>query len=289
MLLTTTELTETSIFEFGDNILVDGLLPSLIVLLVFGLIFYFGYATINRFMKRKGLINAKSISNIVRGILIIVWIIILLSRFVIFAGVAKGILASSSIIALVVGIAAQDTLGNLFSGIMVIIARPFMVGDLIKLNQDQLIGYVEQITLRHTIIRTYENNRIIVPNNWINQAVIENANYVTSVKSNYFEVTVTYTSDVDKAVNIMQQVCMAHPDFIDNRSHAEVQANIPPIVIRCTNFKDTGMVLRAEIFSEDSISGFHMLSDLRFQLKQAFDANGIQFAYNHTYVDPKEK
>ncbi|TDW25722.1 mechanosensitive ion channel-like protein [Breznakia blatticola] len=289
MFLATNDTTEPNIFDFGNTIFEDGLLTSLIVITVLALIFYLCYTFINRFMQKRELVNAKSIANITRGILIMIWVLIVFSRFVMFAPIAKGILASSSIIALIVGIAAQDTLGNLFSGIMVIISKPFVVGDLIKINQDQLIGYVEQITLRHTIIRTYENNRIIIPNNAINQAVVENANFVTSVKSNYFEVVVTFDSDIDVAVQLMKEVCLQHPKFIDNRSHAEIQANISPVNISCTRFADTGMVLRAEVFSEDSISGFHILSDLRFALKKEFDAHGVQFAYNHTFTNPKEK
>lgn len=269
---------------FGDNVLIDGLFGSTIVIASFALFFYICFVFVKRFMKTRHLDNQKSILNIVRGLFWIILVLIILSRFHIFSSIAQGIIASSGIIALIAGIAAQDTIGNLLSGIMVVASKPFIVGDLIKINGEQLIGFVEEITLRHTIIRTYENNRIIVPNNQINQATIENATLIDSTKGNYFLVPVSYNSDIDLATKIIEEECTAHPDFVDTRTPLEISTGVKPVIVRCVEFSQYAMMLRCTVNSENSFKGFEMLSDLRFSIKKRFDKEGIEIPYNQAFT-----
>jgi len=269
---------------FGENIFIDGFIGSLLVIGIFALLFYIFFTFMKRFMKSKHLDNQKSILNIIRGILWIILILIILSRFHIFSNIAQGIIASSGIFALIAGIAAQDTIGNLLSGIMVVASKPFIVGDLIKINGEQLIGFVEEITLRHTIIRTYENNRIIVPNNQINQATIENATLIDSTKGNYFLIPVSYNSNIDLAIKIIEEECTAHPDFIDTRTPEEIKNNIPAIIVRCVEFSQYAMMLRCTVNSKNSFKGFEMLSDLRLSIKKRFDQEGIEIPFNQAFL-----
>jgi len=70
-------------------------------------------------------------------------------------------LAGAGILAVAVGFASQAALSNIISGVFVVIFKPFRVGDRLKINE--LTGVVEDITLRHTVIRDLENKRIIIP------------------------------------------------------------------------------------------------------------------------------
>ena len=269
---------------FGNTILVDGFVASMLVILIFSSLFYIFFKFMERFMKSKHLDNQKSIANIIRGVLWIILILIIVSRFHIFSSIAQGIIASSGIIALIAGIAAQDTIGNLLSGIMVVASKPFIVGDLIKINGEQLIGFVEEITLRHTIICTYENNRIIVPNNQINQATIENATLVDSTKGNYFIIPIAYNSNIALATKIIEEECIAHPDFVDTRTPLEIANDTKAVTVRCIDFSQYALMLRCIVNSENSFKGFEMLSDLRFSIKKRFDEEGIEIPYNRTFV-----
>jgi len=79
---------------------------------------------------------------------------------------ASTLLASAGILSVVIGLATQQTFGNLVSGIFIIVYKPFRVGDTIQLfNGNQ--GSVEDITLQFTVIRNPENRRIFVPNSVI--------------------------------------------------------------------------------------------------------------------------
>ena len=87
---------------------------------------------------------------------------------------ATSILASAGIVAMAVGLASQEALANFVSGIFIILAKPFRIGDVVTLDSGQS-GKVTEIAIRHTIITTPENRMVIVPNSKVNSAIITNS------------------------------------------------------------------------------------------------------------------
>lgn len=278
---------DENLTKLGENIFVDGVIGSAIYIVIVVLIMYIMYKLLQKVMAKRQVDNRKSILNIVRGLFSMILTLVTLSRFRMFQGLAQTIIASSGILALVVGVAAQDAIGNLVSGISIISFKPFIVGDLIKMNGEQLIGFVEEITLRHTIIKTYENNRVIVPNSIVNKATIENANLVDSIKGNYFIIPVSYDADVRRAIEIIEEECVNHPKFVDSRTPTDIASHTPAVVVRCVEFGVSALVLRCTLNSRNSFEGFEMLSDLRFSIKERFDEEGIEIPFNHAFIKPK--
>ncbi|MCJ7435172.1 MAG: mechanosensitive ion channel family protein [Anaerolineales bacterium] len=91
--------------------------------------------------------------------------------------VGTALLAGASVISIVFGLAAQNTLGNLISGISLVLYRPIRVGDTIQVNSPQglanMVATVELVTLGHTILRDTEQHEVIVPNSvMVNSVVI---------------------------------------------------------------------------------------------------------------------
>lgn len=270
--------------DIGNKIFENGLIGSSISVLSLIVFSYVLYKIVERVLTKKKIENYQSILNILRGLLSIVIFFSIFAQFKAFESIARTLIASSGILAIVVGVAAQDTIGNFMSGISIIIFKPFVVGDLIKINNDQLIGFVEEITLRHTIIQTYENNRVIVPNSEVNKATIENANLVDSTKGNYFIVPVAYTTNIDRACEIIEDECQKHPRFIDERTKKQIKEGIKAVSVNCIDFGDNALILRCVVSSEDSFKGFEMLSDLRFSIKKRFDEEGIEIPFNQNYI-----
>jgi len=88
--------------------------------------------------------------------------------------VLTSILAGSGILAVVVGLASQQALGNVVSGALLLLFRPFKVGDTIRYLAVDITGVVEEIGFRHTAIRTGENKLLLIPNSLMNSNVVEN-------------------------------------------------------------------------------------------------------------------
>ena len=80
-----------------------------------------------------------------------------------FRNLAVAIFASAGVLLAILGLAGQQALSNIVSGIFIVIFKPFHVGDFITIA-DKYTGTVEDITLRHTVITNFENRRVIIPN-----------------------------------------------------------------------------------------------------------------------------
>ena len=78
----------------------------------------------------------------------------------------------------------------------------FKIGDLVKVNQGEYEGYVVDISLRDTVIQTYENTKVIIPNSVMNKAVLENVSLNDNTKGNFLELDISYESDMDKAMRL---------------------------------------------------------------------------------------
>lgn len=119
------------------------------------------------------------------------------------------ILAGGALGGLVVGIALQDTLSNVFAGFFLNVDRPVKIGDFIKIEAGQE-GFVEDVGWRHTKVRLWANNLLIIPNNKLSQSVITNFSLPDSPMSVYVDCGVSYESDLEHveavAVRVAQHV-----------------------------------------------------------------------------------
>jgi small-conductance mechanosensitive channel len=183
--------------------------------------------------------------------------------------------AGSGILAVIIGFASQHSLANIVSGIFITIFKPFRVGDRVKLSGKEIAGTIEDITLRHTLIRTYENKRVVVPNSIISTEVIENSNMIDEKICRFVEVGISYSSDIDKAMTVMREEAMKHPNIIDARSAEDKKEGIPMVIVRVLSFGESSVNLRAYVWAKDQPSAFQMGCDLNKAIKERFDEEGV--------------
>ncbi len=84
------------------------------------------------------------------------------------------LLAGVSVVSVVLGFAAQNTLGNLVAGVSLVLYRPFRVGDIVQLNSPKgvITATVEQVSLGYTLLRGAENSEVIVPNSLMSSSIV---------------------------------------------------------------------------------------------------------------------
>ncbi len=179
--------------------------------------------------------------------------------------------------------ASQQALSNIISGVFIVSSKPFRVNDVIKVG-DHRIGHVEDITLRHTVIRDFENRRIIIPNSVINSETIVNSSITDEMICNFVEFGISYDSDVDKAMKIIAREASAHENFMDHRTEGEKAEGIPAVRIRVIGFGDSSVNLRAYVWTEDHIKGFIMKTDLYKSVKESFDKEGIEIPFPYRTI-----
>lgn len=181
----------------------------------------------------------------------------------------KTFAGSSALIAAIFGLAAQSTLSNVFAGIAISAAksRPFDIGDRIKIDSIDP-GYVENITLRHTVIKTYQNEIIYIPNSTVGSATI--INYTQEESFSFpIVISVAYGTDMQKAMDIMADVIVENPVHHGGR----------PTVL-CKSCDDSGVTLRALVETEDFKDNPKACSDCLVEIMKRFAKVGIEIPYN---------
>ncbi len=179
-----------------------------------------------------------------------------------------GLLASLSIGGLAVGLAAQDTLSNLFGAVAVFVDKPFRVGDRVQL--DNLDGTVEAIGLRSTRVRNLDGHLVTIPNRTVANAAITNISKRPNIKT-VMNIGITYDTPpekVQRALRILEDVYRGHPMTAD-------------VLLSFDKFADCSLNLLVihwwnSTVYKDYLAG---LQAMNLAIKERFDAEKIEFAF----------
>ncbi|MUP39387.1 mechanosensitive ion channel family protein [Labilibaculum euxinus] len=227
--------------------------------------------------------NYSFLKNAVSFLIFTIVVIVVFYSIPELKNVGISLMASAGILAAILGFASQQAFSNIISGIFIVIFKPFHVGDFIKIGELHL-GTVEDITLRHTVIKNPENRRIIIPNSVISSETILNSSITDAKVCSFIEIGISYSSNIDKAIEIIQNQALNHPNFYDNRTEEEKEENIDQVVVRVINLGDSSVTLRAYVWAEDSGKAFVAKCDLLKSIKEQFDRDGIEIPFPHQTV-----
>lgn len=204
-----------------------------------------------------------------------------LARYVVLAFVIIAVLnrfgvETTSIVALLgaaglaVGLALQGAMSNLAAGVMLMIFRPYKVGDFIDAAGN--FGNVEEITLFTTVLRTFDHQQIIIPNGkiWGEQIVNHSHHEVRGVELTF---GVSYDTDIDKAREVILNVFKNHEHILEDPA--------PVVVVSTLNDSSVDFAVRP------FVKGEHWF-DVRFTVpelvKKALDEAGIEIPFPHQKV-----
>ena len=274
-----------SAFEKLSNLFVYGpivfVFMLVVVLLLSRQLTKFVRNTFRRRSEKDGH-NYSFVSALINGVIYLLAGYVLCVQIVPLRQIAVSLLAGSGVLAIAVGLASQEAMANLVSGLFLVVFKPMSVGDIVRINDK--VGVVEEISLRHTVLRTYDNNRVMIPNGMVNTSVLENYSIYDARVRNKLEISVSYSADLDKAREIIAQEVERHPGFIDTRTEEERQSGLAPVRVLCTDFEAYAVKLCAYVWGSSASSLMHMMSDLRLSIKKRFDSEGIEIPYPYSNV-----
>ena len=262
-----------------EGLFVEGILSGVIAIVVYTLIAIIIKRILRKFIDKQNWQQKLVIIKVVNIIINTLLIVGILSQFKFMDKLMGAVVASGGIVAVVVGLASQEAASNLVGGMMILISKPFKIGDTIVLKDNGLRGTVQDINIHHTVIETLDKTLIMIPNVTMNKSIIENITHDTEFKVAYLTVDISYESDIQKAMNIMKEVVIKHPLFYDLDSNSEEKA-----VVHCLDLGDNGITLRVKVTTRNAGDGFQLCSDCRILIKEAFDANGIEIPYPHVQI-----
>jgi len=145
--------------------------------------------------------RVRVVRRLVTAVILVIGIALALSQFEGIRRLATGVLASSAALGLIVGWASRQTIANAVAGISLAVNQPIRIGDLVTVEEET--GVVEDIALTHTYIRDDEGHRVIVPNERLGQAVIENHTIVDPRVNVKVSVWLPPGADVIRALELL--------------------------------------------------------------------------------------
>lgn len=198
--------------------------------------------------------------------------------------VGKGLFAGAGILAATIGFASQKAFSNILSGVFILTFKPFSVRDTIEIRSEGMKGVVEELTLRHTVIRDYENRRIIIPNSLISETTLVNSSIVDQRIKKHIEFSISYDSDIDLAKSIIADEILKHPNYIDNRTEQDKTNGAPDVLIRIVDLAEYAVRIRAYVWSDSNDDAFTLQCDVFESVKKRFDKEGIEIPFPHRTI-----
>ena len=280
---------ENSVFLFGNTIFENGAVGFIITFLITVIIAKI-FSTIleklvDHAMKKdaRASMPFKYLLKILRTVIYVIATFAILMNVKPLQSVSTAILGATSVMTVVVGLAAQETFGNFIAGFFIVIYQPFHVGDMVNLPEKNISGTVIEITFRHTILNTVENTKIIVPNSTMNSAIVEDKAFGQKTYIRYLALSVAYNTDIDKLERVITDVVVNTDGVIDTRS-AEAKEKNSPINITVNEFLDSGIQIRFPFTTKSLGKSVETASKIRKALLVAFRENGIEIPYTKIQI-----
>ncbi|ATG36820.1 putative small-conductance mechanosensitive channel [Phaeobacter piscinae] len=202
------------------------------------------------------------LGNLARYVILAFALLFVLNTF----GVeTTSIIAAIGAAGLAIGLAMQGALSNVAAGIMLILFRPFKLGDFIEVNDE--MGTVKEITLNNTVIASLSNLKVIIPNSEVWGNTITNYSEFDTRRAEW-SFGVGYGANLATAEQVIRDTIMS-----DSRSHAEPE---PFIQVNNLNSSSVDFLVRVWV---DAAEYFQYQADMKRKVKEALDDAGIDIPF----------
>ena len=224
----------------------------------------------------KKVMNKRNADITVTGFFSQVLYINIILVFLIIALTVVGVPSSSFVttigaLGLAIGLALQSNLSNFVSGIIILIFKPFKVGDFIE-TKDGVSGTVYSITIMNTALDTADNKKIYIPNSNLTTNHLINFSQ-NSLRVLIINTRISYESDHNKAINIIKNILLSHEYILDKDN---ILCVVSDLEIQYVNILSKVMVLNNDYFT--------IKYDILKNIKDEFDKENIKFAFLNSNI-----
>lgn len=194
-----------------------------------------------------------------------------------------GLVATLGIGSLAIALAAQASLSDIFSGFVIMVDRPYRIGDRIELQDLGTWGDVTDIGLRSTRIRTRDNRMVIIPNSVIGKSLIINHSYPDSHYRIEVNVGIGYGSDIEKARRLMVEAAQG----------VEGVRRENPVEALFVEMGDSALLFRIRVWIQSYTDTRRIVDRVNTAVYQSLTEAGVEIPFPqvdvHHYVDPAKR
>ncbi|UAB81064.1 mechanosensitive ion channel family protein [Marixanthomonas sp. SCSIO 43207] len=203
---------------------------------------------------RKMLTYISVARRIVTFLVVVIGGYIIISQFRALEKVGISLLASAGVATVILGIAAQNTLGNIFAGLQIAITKPVRVGDTVIINDDW--GNVEEIGFTYMVVRTWDLRRLVVPLKYVISNIFENWSMTSSHQIRPIILYADYRVDVSKIRSEFEKLLKNEDDWDQEN----------PAVVEVVDMTEESVKLRALCSAKDAKTTWQLHCSLREKL-----------------------
>ncbi len=209
---------------------------------------------------------------------VVIWVAAAIMFFRTFGFDATALLGAVGVVGLVIAFAAQDTLSNFFSGIMILLDRPFKEGDWIIM--DESVYQVKDIGLRSTrLFHSFSNQMVTIPNSKMSNLTFSNLTEPDKYGRKTVKFGVSYDCDLEKVEKVAMEVVRSHPSVHEDKDHS--------ILFRFNEFGDSSINFAVTFFVQDYNDQWAVASDLRDRLFRKFGEESIEIPFPQRVIHMK--
>jgi len=228
------------------------------------------FARLARSLFAKGLRRVSNLSKLMQDFLLktVFWLAFAIGLLVVLSIAGVNITPLFAVLggaSFILAFAMQETLGNLAAGLMIMVNKPFDVGDLVDTNG--ILGEVEAVSIVSTTVRTLDNQVVILPNSAVWGSIITNVT-VSPVRRVDMVFGIGYGDDIETAMNVLQKTVDEHPLVLED---PEPNIQVHELADSSVNF-----ICRPWTETNNYWTVYH---DLTRQVKENFDAAGVSIPF----------
>ncbi|MBU2601769.1 MAG: mechanosensitive ion channel family protein [Actinobacteria bacterium] len=201
-----------------------------------------------------------------------------LALYVVDVGILRKIsvamFASAGLVGIALGFASQTTAANLISGVIIAFVQPLRLGDRVRVEDEY--GQVEEIGLFYTSLKTWDNRRIVIPNQLLSNKVIKNYTIHDARMAAGIVMRLDFTADLDAVRSTLLELARAHPLFIPE----------PEPEVEVVDTDDSGVSVRLTAWAADQPDAWKLGAALREQALKALAAQGVPISARRIRLIP---
>lgn len=236
------------------------------------------------FFKRSDKIHRRFLGKLLNLIVIVICLVNIIGVINPSMNLHSTLLKGSALVVAIVGFAAQPAISDLICGFLISINKPFEIGDRI-IPEGMEPGIVEDITLRHTIIRIYDGLRVIVPNSTLNSKTVINTSYMKERRGIHLSYSVSYETDVQAAMDVIRDCVVESPYTLGVETNGIMEDSGPVYFLK---FADSALILETTIWVTRDTNSYTAITDVNMRVNRSFKEHGIEIPYNFINVVERE-
>ncbi|MCR4892035.1 MAG: mechanosensitive ion channel family protein [Lachnospiraceae bacterium] len=262
-----------------NNNIVQAVLGRAVVFVVLIFLLFLNKRIFRHLQKNQQTIHLRFFEKVIRVLLIIVAVLLMFYGIEGTQRLWTMAFGSTVLIGGVLGLAGKDILKDILAGLMISIYKPFELGDRVLLKDIEKPSTVDDITIRHTVLKTMDNVKYIVPNSVMNEEIVTNTSFRQKLRATFLQFGISYKADIRLAIHIIRETIKNSPYTCPNNpANKDLDGYGDVYMIK---IDPSALVLETTIWTEPETDNFLACSEVRIAVIGNLAKAGIEIPYQH--------